>query len=101
MHSFIACSSDGLCTRTENFRVDPMLEGCCVLTVTNGDGQGTDEARSYEVFLNGTRVIPTEHSRYAKATIKLRRSNTLKVILNGQPSSKVFVLVAYDPRQSK
>lgn len=101
MQSFIACSSDGLCTRTENFRVDPLPNGCCTLTVTNGDGQRADEVRSYEVFLNGTKAISTDHSRFAKATVKLRLSNILKVILGGRPSSKVFVLVAYEPRQSK
>jgi hypothetical protein len=65
------------------------------LIVTNGDGQGTDEVRSYEVFLNGERVVPTDHSRNTQAAVKLRATNTLKVVLSGAPHSKVFVLFAY------
>jgi hypothetical protein len=101
MQFFQACSSDAPCTRTDNFRVDPVPNGCCILTVTNGNGLGKDEARSYEVFLNGKRVVPADHSRNAQAAVKVLRSNTLKVILTGEPSSKVFVLIAYDPRQPK
>jgi len=101
MQSFLACSSDKPCTRADNFQVDPVPNGCCILTVTNGDGRGTDEARSYEVFLNGKRVLPVDHSRNAQAPVKVLRSNTLKVILTGEPSSKLFVLIAYDPRKSK
>lgn len=71
------------------------------MIVTNGDGRGTDEVRTYELFLNGERVVPTDHSRTAQATVKLRPDNTLKVTLNGSPHSKIFVLLAYDPRQSK
>jgi hypothetical protein len=100
MQTFIACSSHGPCTRTEKFRIESIPNGCCVLSVANGDGQGADEVRSYEVFLNGTTVIPEGHSRDAQGTVKLRRSNTLMVILNGEPHSKVFVLVGYDPGQS-
>jgi hypothetical protein len=101
MQPFFGCSLDTPCTRTAEFRVDPVPNGCCILTVTNGDGRGTDEARRYEVFLNGRRVIPADHSRNAQAPVKVLPSNTLKVILTGEPSSKVFVLIAYDPRQSK
>jgi general secretion pathway protein G len=96
MQFFLACSSDTPCTRTDVFRVDRVPSGCCILTVTNGDGQGTDEARSYEVFLNDERVIPTDHSRNAQATVKLLQRNTLKVILSGAPHSKLFILIAYD-----
>jgi hypothetical protein len=71
------------------------------LIVTNGDGQGTDEVRSYEVFLNGERVVRTDHSRSVQAAVKLRATNTLKVVLSGASHSKVFVLFAYDPRRSK
>jgi hypothetical protein len=101
MQFFLACSSDKPCTRTDNFRVDPVPKGCCILTVTNGDGRGTDEARSYEVFLNGKRVVPMDHSRNAQTPVKVGRSNTLKIVLTGEPFSKVFVLIAYDPRKSK
>ena len=78
-----------------------MPNGCCILTVTNGDGRGTDEARSYEVFLNGKGVVPMDHSRNAQTPVKVGRSNTLKIVLTGEPFSKVFVLIAYDPRKSK
>ena len=101
MQPFLGCSLAAPCTRTAEFRVDPVPNGCCILTVTNGDGRGTDEARSYEVFLNGKRVFPADHVRNAQAPVKVLRSNTLKVILTGEPLSKVFVLIAYDPRQSK
>jgi len=100
MQPFFPCSSDAPCTRTDNFRLDPVPNGCCILTVTNGDGRGTDEVRSYEMFLNGKRVVPADHSRNAQAPVKVLRSNTVKVILTGEPYSKVFVLIAYDPQQA-
>ena len=98
---FRACSSDASCTRTDEFRVDPVPNDCCVLTVTNGDGLGKDEVGSYEVFLNGQRIVPASGSRNAQAAVKVLRRNTLKVILTGGPSSRVFVLIGYDPRQSE
>ncbi len=101
MRPFLACVSDTPCAQTDKFHLDQVPTGCCVLIVTNGDGQGTDEVRSYEVFLNGERVIPTDHSRSAQSAVKVRPANTLKVVLSGPPHSKVFVLLAYDPRQSK
>jgi hypothetical protein len=101
MQVFLACPGDSPCTQTEDLRVDPAPKGCCVLTVTNGDGRGTDEVSSYEVFLNGQRVLPLGRSRNAQAAVKVIKGNTLKVILIGGPHSKVFILVAYDPRESK
>ncbi|HKU23855.1 MAG TPA: hypothetical protein VJQ54_00210 [Candidatus Sulfotelmatobacter sp.] len=101
MHPFLACASDGPCAQTGKFDLDEVPRRCCVLIVTNGDGQGTDEVRSYEIFLNGKRVIPSDHSRSAQASVKLRTSNTIKVVLSGAPNSKVLVLLAYDPRPSK
>ena len=101
MQPFLGCSSEAPCTRTAEFRVDPVPDGCCILTVTNGDGRGTDEARSYESFMNGKKVIPADHSRNAQALVKVLRRNTLKVVLTGEPFSKVFVLIANDPRQSQ
>ncbi len=101
MQFFPACSSDKPCARTEDFRVDPLPKGCCILTVTNGNGLGKDEVRSFEVFLNGKSVISADHSRNAHATVAVQTKDTIKVILTGEPSSKVFVLIAYDPRQSK
>ena len=101
MRPFLACASDSPCVQTDKFHLERLPTGCCVLIVTNGDGQGSDEVRSYEVFLNGERVVPTDHSRSAQAAVKLRSSNTVKVVLGGAPHSKVFVLIAYDPRRSK
>jgi hypothetical protein len=101
MHPFLACASDEPCSQTDKFHLNQVPTGCCVLIVTNGDGRGTDEVRTYELFLNGERVVPTDHSRTAQATVKLRPDNTLRVNLSGGPNSKIFVLLAYDPRQSK
>jgi hypothetical protein len=101
MRPFLACLSDAPCAQTDKFHLEEVPTGCCVLIVTNGDGQGTDEVRSYEVFLNGDRVVATDHSRSARAAVKLRPTNTLKVVLRGPPHSKMFVLLAYDPRRSR
>jgi|SRR5579859_3839378 len=101
MRPFLACVSDAPCAQTDKFHLDQVPTGCCVLIVTNGDGQGKDEVRSYEVFLNGNRVVAADHSRSAQAAVKLRPTNTLKVVLSGPPDSKVFVLLAYGPRRSK
>jgi len=101
MEVFQACSPDKPCTRMEDFRVDPVPKGCCILMVTNGNGLGKDEVRSFEVFLNGKSVISADHSRNAHATVAVQTKDTIKVILTGEPSSKVFVLIAYDPHQSK
>jgi len=98
MQPFFPCLPDARCTRTAKFKVDPAPDGCCILTVTNGDGRGTDEVRSYEVILNGKRVLSAGHARNAQATVRLMRSNTLKVVLSGEPQSKIFVLIAYSPR---
>jgi hypothetical protein len=69
--------------------------------VTNGNGLGKDEVHNFGVFLNGKSVITADHSHNAQARVAVQTSNTIKVILTGEPSSKVFVLIAYDPRQSE
>jgi hypothetical protein len=99
-HVFLSCPSEEACTRTDKFRIDPMPPGCCILTVSNGDGRGTDEVRSYEIVLNDQRVA-SSHTRHTNVTVKLRASNTIRVILSGGPQSKLSVLIVYDPRQSK
>ena len=71
------------------------------MLLANGDGKGNDEVHAYEVFLNGKRVLPEGASRNAQATVSVQTSNTIKLVLTGKPSAKVFVLIAYDPRQSK
>jgi hypothetical protein len=100
MQSFRACSAEKPCTRRGEFQVDSVPRGCCTLTVTNGDGWGTDEVSSYRVFFNGKRVLATG-LREAQVPVKPRQQNVLKLVLRGQPSSKVFVSIAYDPRESK
>jgi hypothetical protein len=84
-----------------DFRVDPVPKGCCILTVTKGNGQGKDEVRSFEVFLNGKSVVSSDHSPNAQAAVAVQTNNKIKLILTGEPSSNVFVLIAYDPRQSE
>jgi len=98
---FQACSSDKPCTRTEDFRVDPVPKGCCILVVTNGNGLGKNEVRKFEVFLNGKIVISADHRQNAQVKVGVQTSNSIKVILTGEPSSKVLVLIAYNPPQSK
>jgi len=99
MQVFIACPSDAPCTKTDGFRVDARSNGCCILTVTNGDGRGTDEVRHYEVFFNGERVASADDSPSAGRTVKVLRRNKLRVILTGKPHSKIWVQIVYDPRQ--
>lgn len=101
MGVFQACSSDHPCSRTQDFHIDPVPKGCCILTVTNGNGQGKDEVRSFEVFLNSKNVLDTDRSQGAQTRVAVQTGNTIKVILTGEPSSKVLVVIAYDPRQSK
>ena len=85
MQFFQACSSDKPCIRTEDFRVDHVPKGCCILTVTNGNGLGKDGVRSFEVFLNGKKVIPSDDSRNARATVTVQPSNRIKVIFDWRP----------------
>ncbi len=101
MHFFIACPGDKTCSITEKFGVDPIPKGCCVLTVTNGDGKGSDEVNNYEVFLNNELVIPSSQVRSAHSPVKLLKQNALRVNLRGNAHSKIFVLIAYSPRESR
>jgi hypothetical protein len=64
-----------------------------------GNGLGKDEVRSFEVFLNGKSIVTSGNSPNAQVTVAVQMSNRIKVILTGEPSSKVLVLIAYDPRQ--
>lgn len=73
-----------------------MPNGSCRLTVQNGDGHDADEARSYEVFLNGERVISVHRSGNAEAPVKVLSNNALKVILAGEYFRKVFVEILCD-----
>jgi hypothetical protein len=101
MGLFQPCSSESPCTRIDEFHVNPVPKGCCLLEVTNGDGLGKTEVNSFEVSLNGTKVIRADHSQHPQAAVNLQPSNTIEVILTGEPNSKVFVFISYDPRQSK
>jgi len=100
-HIFLSCPFEGACTRTDKFRTDPMPPGCCILTVSNGDGHGTDEVRRYEIVLNGKRVLVSSQAGYPNVPVKLRASNTIRVVLSGGPQSRLSVFISYDPRQSK
>lgn len=101
MHPFLACPDNTSCSQTNEFNIDEIPSGCCVLVVANGDGRGTDEVHSYEVFLNGERVVSNAHTPGDHATVKLKKTNTLKVVLQGKPDSRILILITYDPRQSK
>lgn len=98
MQPFNGCA-DKPCVRTTDFHLNEIPKGCCVLIVTNGDGQGHDEASSYEVFLNDKRVLGSDHN--ASVWVVVLPDNTLKVNLSGSASSKIFVLLSYDPRESR
>jgi hypothetical protein len=100
MQVFQACFPEKPCPRTDNFRVDPLSEGCCIMSLTNGDGKGNDEVHCYEAFLNGKRVLPEGGSRNAQVAVRIQTSNTIR-FLTGKSNAKVFVLIAYDPRPSK
>ena len=100
MNLFMSCPSDGPCIREDTFSVDSLPHGCCTMLVTNGDGRGRDEVRSYDIFLNGERVAPAGLQN-AQGPVRLQSSNTLKVILTGSPQSKIFILITYDPRGPK
>ncbi len=71
------------------------------MTVRNGDGHGTDEARSYEVFLNEESVVPAHRSGNAKAPVKVLGSNKLKVVLTGEYFRRVFVEILCDAHPSE
>ncbi len=49
---------------------------------TNGNGCGGDEVSTYEVFLNGKRVLRGD-PRHNQVRVKLRLHNSLKVVLMG------------------
>src|SRR5258708_3977970 len=93
---FLGCDSDVPCTRQKNFPVEYVPSGSCSLAVQNGDGRGTDEAGSYEVFLNGERVIPVHHSGNAQVHVKVLSNNTLKVVLTGESFRRAFIEILCD-----
>jgi hypothetical protein len=99
MTGFRACAGEKPCTQTGSFHVDQIPKGCCILLVTNGDGNGTDEISSYEISLNGHKILPAGNARYANVPVKLLPDNTLTAVLAGRENSKLFVLIAYDPRK--
>ena len=98
---FTGCDSGESCTRKETFQVGPLPRGNCALTVRNGDGFGTDETRSYEVFLNGERVIPVHRSGNARVDVKVLGKNTLKVVLVGESFRRVSVEVLCDAQADR
>jgi hypothetical protein len=102
---FRACSERKACDQTAEFSVARIPTGCCVLSLTNGNGKGGNEVRRYDVYLNGVHVVGGEAdgaaSHYANANVKIRSHNSLRVVLFGPATSTVFVEISYDPRQPK
>jgi hypothetical protein len=90
-YSFDSCSSDRSCTAASSFKVSDLPRNCCVLTVTNGDGHGSDQVRSAEIYLNGEKQVLDRH---AQAIVYLRRKNTVKLVSEGGPHSKVHIRIA-------
>jgi hypothetical protein len=83
-NAFIACGSDTACTRTADFSLKSIPNGCCVLEVMNGGGNKDRQVSSYEVFLNGECVITARNSEFASAAAKVSGQNNLKVVLEKQ-----------------
>jgi hypothetical protein len=92
---FIACRLHRPCSQTSKFHVELVPKEGCSLIVTNGDGRGSDEVSSYQIFLNGKRVLTAGEVRTA---VIVRRDNTLKVVLAGKPHSKISILIASVPQ---
>ena len=99
MQEFHACFYSAPCEKTAEFRLDAIPRGGCTLVVTNGNGQGKNEVRDYEIFLNAERVIPKSGARGAYAAVKPTNRNILKTVVTGDPDAKIFILLAYDPNQ--
>ncbi len=95
---FKPCSPSKSCAITDDFAIEQIPPGCCVLSATNGDGRGVGEVQTYEVILNGRRVVPASHDWYRSAPITLRSKNTIKVILTGEPQTELWIFISYDPR---
>jgi hypothetical protein len=90
-HSFRVCPSDLPCSVTDSFKAADVPRNCCILTVTNGDGQGSDQVRSAEIYFNGEKEVLDRHRQ---AIVYPRKNNIAKVILEGDPHAKVDVRIA-------
>jgi hypothetical protein len=101
VNAFKACGSDDLCTRTADFSLKSIPNGCCVLEVLNGGGSKDRQVSSYEIYLNGERVITPRNAEFASAAVKLSGENNLKVVLKGKQEAAIAVMFAYNPRQPK
>lgn len=66
----------------------------------NGGGNKQRAVHSYEVYLNGDRVIPTATSEYSHATVKASTLNSVKVVLVGEPTASIMLVLSYDPQRS-
>ena len=89
--SFISCPSDRPCTVTDSFKVPDVPGNCCIMAVKNGDGHGSDQVRSARIYLNGDEEVL---DRRGQAIVYLRKRNILKVLLEGEPHSKVHIGIA-------
>jgi len=99
-NGFKACGPDAFCTRTVDFALKSIPNDCCVLEVFNGRSKDR-QVGSYEVFLNGDRIITPRNSEYASAAVRLSNQNNLKVVLKGEPQSGIMVMFAYAPPRPK
>jgi hypothetical protein len=86
------------CIRTDTFRIGSLPNANCMLQVQNGDGRGTDEARSYEVFFNEDRVIAAHRSGNAQAHVKVLSNNAVKVVLTGEVFRRLFIEIVCDAK---
>ena len=84
-----------------DFSLKSIPNGCCVLEVMNGVGRKDRAVSTYEVYLNGERVIKATASDFATAAVKLSNRNTLKVVLRGKPSASIMLMLADDPGKTK
>jgi|SRR5215470_7590740 len=98
MHTFFACPRQ-VCTRKDSLEIDSIPPGCCLLTISNGDGHGTDEVQSYEIFVNHKLIASSHHKSKDFASLRLRRRNTVEARLRGEGQSKLSVMIVYDARQ--
>ena len=96
---FTACPPKKACVHTEKFPLNSIPDTCCILVVTNGDGRGSNQVASYQLFVNGKRLLPNKTGD-SQIFVKLKNENSIKVVMLGAPFSKIFVSFTYDPAQS-
>jgi|SRR5579864_5595271 hypothetical protein len=99
--AFYACTTESPCSKTAGFTLKSVSDECCVLRVTNGNDNREREVSSYAVYLNGTRIVPTTSSRYTDTPVKISKHNTFKVVLVGQQTAFITVVLYLRPTKPK